>query len=105
VTERVPARKKKRLIVQFHDRTGVLRTGFTRDVSRTGFFVVCEPMPEVGETLIMKLHLPRGEVINVTGRVVRRGRGTASIEGSAASGFGFAIEGLSEQRDKVLEAL
>jgi hypothetical protein len=103
--ERLPPRKKKRLIVQFRDRTGVLRTGFTRDVSASGFFVVCEPMPDVGETLVLKLHLPRGAVINVTGKVVRHGRGTAAIEGSAASGFGFSFEGESPERNKALATL
>jgi hypothetical protein len=102
---RIPPRKKRRLIVQFRDRTGILRTAFTRDVSMSGFFVVCEPMPEVGETLVLKLHLPRGGVINVTGKVVRRGRGTAAIEGSAPSGFGFSFQGESEERNKALETL
>jgi len=103
--ERLPPRKKKRLIVQFRDRAGILRTAFTRDVSLSGFFVVAEPMPDVGETLVLKLHLPRGGVINVSGKVVRHGRGTAAIEGSAASGFGFSFEGESPERDKALEAL
>jgi len=105
VKERIPARKKKRLLVQFRDRSGELRTGWTRDLSPTGLFVVSEPMPAVGELLVLKLHMPRGMILELQGFVVRHGRGSSSVEGSAPLGFGFTLRSPGEQYTKLLETL
>jgi hypothetical protein len=105
VKQRSPARKKKKLLVQFHDRTGALHTGWTRDVSPTGLFIVSVPMPTIGESIVLKLHMPRGVILELAGTVVRHGRGSASVEGSAPLGFGFRITTPDEAFSKLFETL
>jgi hypothetical protein len=97
-------RKKKRLLIEYIDSSGERRTAFTRDLSLTGFFVLAEAMPAIGTEQEMKLHLPRG-VVGVPARIVRSGRGTSAVEGSAAKGFAVAISGFCEPYMKLVEAL
>ena len=97
-------RKKKRLIIEYIDATGARRTAFTRDLSMTGFFVLADEMPAVGTDQVLKLHLPRG-VVPVPGTIVRVGRGTSAVEGSAAKGFAVSISGLCEPYVKLVETL
>ena len=103
--QRSPVRKKKKLLVQFRDRTGALSTGWTRDLSPTGLFVVSNPMPAVGESVVLTLHLPRGIMLELSGTVVRLGRGSTSIEGSAPMGFGFKLTKSDEGYFKLFETL
>jgi Tfp pilus assembly protein PilZ len=105
VKQRSPVRKRKKLLAQFHDRTGGLCTGWTRDLSPTGLFVVSDPMPAVGEAVVLKLHLPRGIILELEGTVVRVGRGSTSIEGSAPMGFGFKLTKTDEGYFKLFETL
>lgn len=97
-------RKGKRLLIEFVDATGTKRTGYTRDLSFTGLFIVSEHLPPVG-ALTITLHLPRGKVVDLHGRVVRQGRGTASVSGSAPIGFGFALGGYSEDFTQLVSGL
>jgi hypothetical protein len=105
VSPRILPRKAKRLLVQFHDHAGATRTGWVRDLSATGLFIICEPLPEVGEVLFLTLHLPRGAVMNLTGKVVRHGRGSSALGGSAPLGFGFALDGDAVEHQKLVDAL
>lgn len=97
-------RKKKRLLIEYVDSTGERRTAFTRDVSMTGFYVVADAMPAVGTEQEMKLHLPRG-VLGVPTRIVRCGRGTSAVEGSAPKGFAVVVSGFCELYTKLVEAI
>lgn len=97
-------RKKRRLLIEYIDATGERRTAFTRDFSLTGFYVLAEAMPAVGTVQEMKLHLPRG-VIGIPARVVRKGRGTSAVEGSATKGFAVAISGSCEEYTKLVDTL
>ena len=97
-------RKKKRLLIEYIDSTGERRTAFTRDLSMTGFYVLAEAMPAIGTEQEMKLHLPRG-VVNVPALVVRTGRGTSAVEGSAPKGFAVTLSGYCEPFVKLVEAL
>jgi hypothetical protein len=97
-------RKKKRLLIEYIDSTGERRTAFTRDLSMTGFYVLAEAMPAVGTEQEMKLHLPRG-VVGVPTRIVRCGRGTSAVEGSAPKGFAVVLSGYCEPYTKLVEAL
>jgi PilZ domain len=97
-------RKKRRLLIEYIDSSGERRTAFTRDFSLTGFYVLAEAMPAVGTVQEMKLHLPRG-VIGIPARVVRKGRGTSAVEGSATKGFAVAISGSCEEYTKLVDTL
>ena len=97
-------RKKKRLLIEYIVSTGERRTAFTRDLSMTGFYVLADAMPAVGTEQEMKLHLPRG-VVGIPARVVRCGRGTSAVEGSAAKGFAVMLAGFCEPYTKLVEAL
>jgi hypothetical protein len=97
-------RKKKRLLIEYIDSTGERRTAFTRDLSMTGFYVLAEAMPAVGTEQRMKLHLPRG-VVEIPTRIVRCGRGTSAIEGSAPKGFAVELSGFCEPYAKLVAAL
>ena len=97
-------RRKKRLVIEYIDATGARRTAFTRDLSLTGFFVLADDMPAVGTEQVLKLHLPRG-VVAVPGTIVRVGRGTSAVEGSAPKGFAVSITGFCEPYTKLVEAL
>lgn len=97
-------RKKKRLLIEYIDSAGERQAAFIRDLSMTGFYVLTEAMPAIGTEQEMKLHLPRG-VVNVLARVVRTGRGTSSVEGSAPKGFAVVLSGYCEQYTKLVEAL
>ena len=98
-------RKKKKLLVEFNDASGVRQTAFTRDLSFTGFFVVAEKMPTVGELLTLQLHLPRGNVLVLTGKVARQGRASTAVATSAALGFGFALSTYSEDYTQLVASL
>jgi hypothetical protein len=97
-------RKKRRLLIEYVDSTGERRTAFTRDFSMTGFYVLAEVMPTVGSEQEMKLHLPRG-VVTIPARVVRIGRGTSAVEGSATKGFAVALSGFCDLYTKLVETL
>jgi hypothetical protein len=97
-------RKKRRLLIEYIDSTGERRTAFTRDLSMTGFYVVAEAMPAVGTEQEMKLHLPRG-VVGIPARIVRTGRGTSAVEGSAPKGFAVVLSSFCEQYTKLVETL
>lgn len=97
-------RKKKRLLIEYVDETGSRQTAFTRDLSMTGFFVVAEKMPAIGKLQTLKLHLPRG-IVTLEAKVVREGRGTSHVEGSAAKGFGVALASFSEEYSRLVTAL
>ncbi len=97
-------RKKKRLLLEYIDANGERRTAFTRDVSLTGFYVIAEAMPLVGSEQQMKLHLPRG-VVEINARVVRTGRGTTAVAGSAPKGFAVMLVGYCEPFVRLIEAL
>ena len=62
-------------------------------------------MPAVGELLVLTLHMPRGVILELKGFVVRHGRGSASVEGSAPLGFGFTIRTPGEDYIKLVEAM
>jgi hypothetical protein len=98
-------RKGKRLLVEFTDGAGGKHTGWTRDLSFTGLFVVSDTLPLVGTVLTLNVHLPRGKVVQIPGRVVRQGRGSAKVTGSAPRGFGFELAGYSEDFTALVSTL
>ncbi|HSB36239.1 MAG TPA: PilZ domain-containing protein [Thermoanaerobaculia bacterium] len=98
-------RKKGRYLIEYPDSDGNRCTAFTRDVSLSGFFVTCEKSPPPGRPLTVKLHAPRGKVLELAGTVVRVGRSSAAIGTSVATGFAFAIQGLNDDWMALIDAL
>jgi hypothetical protein len=98
-------RKKRKLLVQFVDASGESQTGYTRDVSLSGFFVIAPTLPRVGP-LTVTLHLPNGKTLPVYGRVVRQAEPpeTALVR-SANAGFGFGLNAYSEEYTRFIETL
>jgi hypothetical protein len=98
-------RKKGRFLIEFPDSEGQRSTAFTRDVSLSGFFVACEKSPRIGSPLVVKLHAPRGRVLEIAGTVVRVGRSSAALHTSVATGFAFAIQGLNDDWMALVDSL
>jgi hypothetical protein len=98
-------RKKGRFLIEFLDSDGLRSTAFTRDVSLSGFFVACQKSPKIGSPLVVKIHGPRGRVLELTGTVVRAGRSSAELHTSVAIGFAFAISGLNDEWMRLVDSL
>ena len=98
-------RKKRKLVVEYVDDSGVKRTAFTRDLSLTGFFVAAETCPKVGETVTVHLHLPRGTIAPLSGTVVRQGHSSSVATGSVSVGFAFALAAFSEEYARLIQTL
>ena len=98
-------RKKGRFLIEFPGADGLRSTAFTRDVSLSGFFVACDRSPSIGSPLVVKIHGPRGKVLELTGTVVRVGRSSADLHTSVAVGFAFAIQGLHDEWMRLVDSL
>ncbi len=98
-------RKRGRFLIEFPDADGLRTTAFTRDVSLSGFFVACERSPQIGSPLVVKLHGPRGRVLELSGTVVRVGRSSVALHTSVATGFAFAIRGLNNEWMALVDSL
>lgn len=102
--KRVFPRLKKRLVVDFTIE-GTHYSGFTHDLSYTGFFVVSSKLPAPGTELAATLHLPDGKRIALTGRVIRARRVPPQLAQSMANGFSLQINGYSEDYTRFVETL
>jgi hypothetical protein len=87
-------RIKRRLLVQFHH-DGADRTGFSRDLSHTGLFIKSTSIPQIGESLSLKVTLPDGRHIVLPGKVVRGVRASGLL-GVDTGGFSFQLSGYVE---------
>ena len=102
--KRVFPRLKKRLVVEFSVE-GESHTGFTHDVSHTGFFIVTNRLPPAGTTLPATLHLPDGKRITLTGQVVRSRRVPPQLRESMANGFSLQLVGYVEEYTRFVGSL
>ena len=98
-------RKKKRLMVEFLDSLGMKRTGYTHDLSYTGFFVKAGSSPKLGEAIKLMLHLPDGQKLELPGRVARQTRVPLALSATMPSGFGFALTAYSEEYTRFVDSL
>jgi hypothetical protein len=88
VEKRTTRRRKAEMTVEFSQ--GALRgTGVTHDVSPRGMFVRSTRLPGAGPMLRLKVNLPGGRTLVLTGRVVRDA--TASSASPAPPGFGLRL--------------
>ena len=102
--KRVFPRLKKRLMVDFVI-DGVLSTGFTHDLSFTGFFVVSSRLPKIGTVLPATLHLPSGKRISLTGKVVRSLRVPTALAQTIPNGFSMQLTDYAEEYTRFVESL
>ena len=101
--KRTARRRKAEMTVEFtHD--AFRGTGVIGDVSRRGMFVRSNRIPGTGPMLRLKVNLPDGRQLVLTGRVVRSAEAPPS---SGSSGFGLRLlddwpdyEGLFPRRPK-----
>jgi Tfp pilus assembly protein PilZ len=102
--KRVFPRLKKRLVVEFaYD--GTLHSGFTHDVSYTGFFVVANRIPPAGTDVVLTLHLPNTKRIPLNGKVVRSRRAPTQLASSVPSGFSVQLAGYSEEYTRFIASI
>jgi len=102
--KRVFPRLKKRLVVEFSS-DGETHTGFTHDLSHTGFFVVTTSLPKPGSRIPATLHLPDGRRITVTGQVIRSRRVPPQLRDSMANGFSLQLAGYFEDYTRFVGSL
>ncbi|MGE5277092.1 MAG: PilZ domain-containing protein [Acidobacteriota bacterium] len=103
VEKRAARRRKTEMTVEFSQ--GALHgTGVIHDVSPRGMFVRSTSIPGTGPMLRLKVNLPEGRTLVLTGRVVR-GATTLSSGPSSASGFGLRLAGESPEYEALLSRL
>ena len=102
--KRVFPRLKKRLVVEFSV-DGESHTGFTHDVSYTGFFVVATRLPPPGTVVPALLHLPNGKKISLTGKVVRARRVPPQLRDTMVNGFSLQLSGYVEEYTRFVESI
>jgi hypothetical protein len=99
IEKRTAHRRRAAVNVEFTQ--GTLRgTGLTGDLSPRGMFVRSKEIPSTGPMLRLKVHLPEGRTLALTGRVVRGS--TALSSAKAASGFGLRISGESTDYEELV---
>jgi hypothetical protein len=102
--KRVFPRLKKRLVVEYTV-DGEAHTGFTHDLSYTGFFVVSTRLPPAGTEIAAVLHLPDGKKIQLTGKVVRARRVPPQLRDSMVNGFSLQLSGYVEEYTRFVESI
>jgi len=102
--KRVFPRLKKRIVVDFSVE-GEQHSGFTHDLSYTGFFIVTTRLPGPGTAVMATLHLPDGKRIVLNGHVVRARRVPPQLRDSMANGFSMQIDGYSEEFTRFVASL
>jgi hypothetical protein len=100
IEKRTAHRRRAQVSVEF-TQGGVCGTGVTGDLSPRGMFVRTAQIPSTGPMLRLKVRLPEGRTLSLTGRVVRGSMAISSAR--AASGFGLQLaEDSPEYEDLVL---
>jgi PilZ domain-containing protein len=102
--KRVFPRLKKRLVVDFSV-DGESHTGFTHDLSHTGFFIVTNSLPPPGSTITATLHLPNDKRVALTGTVVRARRAPPQLKDSVSTGFSLQLSGYVEDYTRFVESI
>lgn len=88
--KRTFSRQKRRLLVEFTF-DGVVRTGFSRDVSQTGLFVQSRFVPSIGQPLTVTIKLPGGPHVALQGKVVRGYHTAGALASFDPGGFSFEL--------------
>jgi hypothetical protein len=102
--KRVFPRLKKRLVVEFGVE-GESHTGFTHDLSYTGFFIVSTRLPPPGTAVSVTLHLPDGKRVPLSGKTVRARRVPPQLRDSMQNGFSLQLTGYSEDYTRYVDSL
>jgi hypothetical protein len=102
IEKRTAHRRRADVKVEFTQ--GALRgTGITGDLSPRGMFVRSTSIPGTGPMLRLRVNLPEGRTLALTGRVVRGS--TAISSAGAASGFGLCLTEDSPEYEDLIARL
>jgi len=91
VEKRTAHRRKAAVEVEF-TQDKLQGPGITGDLSPRGMFVRSEQVPTTGPMLRLKVNLPEGRTLALTGRVVRGSTVISSSSVTAGPGFGVRID-------------
>lgn len=80
-------------------------TGVTRDISSGGMFVAASPLPNVGPSLQLTVHLPNGRRLELKGKVVRSALQPDVSPAPAPAGFGVRLTDQPPEYDELLSRL
>ena len=99
-----PPRHHVEMMVEFEhgDSRG---TGVTRDISSGGMFVAASPLPNVGPSLQLTVHLPNGRRLELKGKVVRSASQAGFSPAPAPPGFGVRLTDQPPEYDELLSRL
>lgn len=99
-----PPRHNVEMMVEFEhgDSRG---TGVTRDISSGGMFVAASPLPNVGPSLQLTVHLPNGRRLELKGKVVRSASQAGVSPAPAPPGFGVRLTDQPPEYDELLSRL
>jgi hypothetical protein len=99
-----PPRHHVEMMVEFEhgDSRG---TGVTRDISSGGMFVAASPLPNVGPSLQLTVHLPNGRRLELKGKVVRSASPAGVSPAPAPPGFGVRLTDQPPEYDELLSRL
>jgi hypothetical protein len=102
IEKRTARRRRAEVNVEFSQ--GALHgTGITGDISPRGMFVRSTHIPGTGPMLRLRVNLPEGRTLALTGRVVRGS--TAISSAAAASGFGLRLAEDSPEYEDLVSRL
>jgi hypothetical protein len=102
VEKRTAHRRRAEMKVEF-TQGGVSGTGVTGDLSPRGMFVRSAQVPSTGPMLRLKVSLPEGRTLSLTGRVVR---GSTTISSArVAAGFGLRLAEESPEYEDLISRL
>lgn len=102
IEKRTARRRRAEVTVEFSQ--GALHgTGTTGDVSHRGMFVRSTQIPGTGPMLRLRVNLPEGRTLALTGRVVRGS--TAISTAGASSGFGLRLAEDSPEYEDLVSRL
>jgi hypothetical protein len=97
-------RRKRRYVVEWQS-DNYFCTGFTQDVSPTGIFIRSTHIPEVGQTVSLKILLPGRKQLRVRGTVVRSYLAPANLRQFIPSGYGIRLKEAPEEYFQLLARL
>ena len=97
-------RRKRRFVVEWQA-NDYFCTGFTQDVSPTGIFIRSTHIPEVGQTVSLKILLPGRKTLRVRGTVVRSYLAPANLRQFIPSGYGIRLKEAPEEYFQLLARL
>jgi hypothetical protein len=99
-----PPRHNVEMMVEF-EQSDSRGTGVTRDISSSGMFVSASPLPNMGPSLQLTVHLPNGRRLQLKGKVVRSASTAGVSPAPTPPGFGVRLTDQPAEYDELLSRL